>query len=35
MIGGSTDISGFGGGVLVVGLLVALFGVGGLLLSRE
>jgi hypothetical protein len=36
MIGGSTDISGPGGGILVIGLLlVALFGVGGLLFNGE
>jgi hypothetical protein len=34
VIGGSTDISGPGGGILVLGLLVTLFGVGGLLFNR-
>jgi len=34
VIGGSTDISGPGGGILVLGLLVTLLGVGGLLFNR-
>ena len=35
MIGGSTDISGPGGGILVVGVFVVLCGVGCLLFKRE
>jgi hypothetical protein len=34
MIGGSTDVSGPGGGILVTGLFVALLGAGGLLFNR-
>jgi len=35
VIGGSTDISGPGGGILVLGLFVALLGAGGLLFNRQ
>jgi hypothetical protein len=35
MIGGSSDLSGTGGAILVIGLFVALFGAGALLFNRE
>ncbi len=35
MIGGSADISGPGGAILVIGVLVVLCGAGGLVFKRE